>query len=89
MTNPKVISPMRPRCMDPGALSALVETFANDLTALGHTRLTVSFYADSARHFAAWLGQTGIAPVGIDGGTIGEFARHDCCCGGSRRGVSC
>jgi len=85
MTNPKVISPTRPRRMDPGALSALVEAFADDLTALGHTRLTVSFYADSARHFGAWLGQTGIAPVGIDGSTIGEFARHDCCCGGSRR----
>lgn len=85
MTNPKVVSPTRPRCMDPGALSALVEAFTDDLTALGHTRLTVSFYAESARHFAAWLGQTGLAPVDIDGGTIGEFARHDCCCGGSRR----
>ena len=31
-----------PRCMDPGVLGTFVGQFVNQLTSLGHTRLTVA-----------------------------------------------
>ena len=44
-----------PRCMDPGVLGTFVGQFINQLTSLGHTRLTVAGYGAAARHFAEWL----------------------------------
>ena len=85
MTNLNIISSNRPRSLDPGALTTFVDAFANDLKELGHTPLTVAFYADSARHFAAWLGHTGIVLTTIDDSVIEAFAHHDCRCGGARR----
>lgn len=85
MTNLNIISSNRPRSLDPGALTTFVDAFANDLKELGHTPLTVAFYADSARHFAAWLGHTGIVLATIDDSVIEAFAHHDCRCGGARR----
>ena len=57
----------------PGALRPLVQEFANHLADLGHTRLTVSNYADAARHFAAWLDRAGIAPAALGHETIPHF----------------
>ena len=46
--------------------------------ALGHTRLTVTNYADAARHFAAWLRRTNIVLACVDNavviGSHGMFA---------------
>jgi hypothetical protein len=64
----------------------MVAQFTDELIALGHTRFTVSAFNDSARHFADWTCRSGIAPCEVDGGTIGQFARHECLCPGGRRG---
>jgi integrase/recombinase XerD len=75
----------RPR-MDAGALGPFVEMFAEHLVALGHSRLTVTGFADSARHFADWLCRAGIAPGDIDDRIVEQFAHHQCQCPGGRRG---
>jgi integrase/recombinase XerD len=75
----------RQRSMDPGVLGSVVDAFARDLTSLGHTLLTVRNYADSARHFAAWLRYTEVAIADIDRSVLDRFAKHVCRCGGSRR----
>jgi hypothetical protein len=41
--------------MNAGGLAPFVERFAEYLAGLGHSRLTVSGFFDSARHFADWL----------------------------------
>lgn len=74
-----------PRCMDPGTLGAFVEEFISQLTTLGHTRLTVSGYRDSARHFAEWLRRSDIVLGDVDDGVIARFARHRCKCSGIRQ----
>ena len=74
-----------PRCMDPGVLGTLVEQFTNQLTVLGHTRLTVANYGDAARHFAEWLRRSDIVPLDVDDGVIARFARHRCKCNGNRQ----
>lgn len=73
------------RLMDPGALRPLVEAFTQRLVSFGHTRLTVSGYEVSARHFGHWLQSTKIAVGDIDEATVRRFARHQCRCGGVRR----
>jgi site-specific recombinase XerD len=74
-----------PRCMDPGVLGTFVGQFTNQLTSLGHTRLTVAGYGDAARHFAEWLLNSDIAVVDVDDGVISRFARHRCKCSGNRQ----
>src|SRR5438876_7626438 len=74
-----------PRCMDPGTLGTLVEEFTRQLTTLGHTRLTVANYGDSARHFAEWLHRSDIVLVDVDDGVIAGFALHRCKCSGNRQ----
>jgi site-specific recombinase XerD len=71
--------------MDAGALRPMVEQFTNDLTVLGHTRLTVSGLSDSARHFAEWIYRTGIVLCDVDDRTVEQFAQHQCQCPGGRR----
>jgi integrase/recombinase XerD len=74
-----------PRYMDPGILGIFVEEFTNQLTTLGHTRLTVANYGDAARHFAEWLRRSEIVLVDVDDGVIARFARHRCKCSGNRQ----
>lgn len=74
-----------PTKMDAGRLSPWVTAFAVELEGRRHTRLTVTDYARSARHFAAWLEQNHIAVGNVDSEIIDRFARHDCRCGGHRR----
>ena len=71
--------------MNPGALRLFVEEFATSLLNLGHSRLTVSGYEASARHFGHWLQSSKIAVDEIDEGVVGRFARHRCRCPGGRR----
>ncbi|WP_369928320.1 tyrosine-type recombinase/integrase [Leisingera sp. XS_AS12] len=71
--------------MNPGALRPFVEEFAISLLNLGHSRLTVSGYEASARHFGHWLQSSKIAVDEIDEGVVGRFARHRCRCPGGRR----
>jgi integrase/recombinase XerD len=75
----------RPR-MNAGALALFVEKFAEHLTGLGHSRLTVTGLSDSARHFADWLCRVGIAARDVDDRVLDEFAHHRCQCPGGRRG---
>ncbi|MBY5571619.1 tyrosine-type recombinase/integrase [Rhizobium leguminosarum] len=70
--------------MDPGALRPSLEAFTRRLLSLGHTRLTVSGYEASARHFGQWLQTMKIPAAEIDEDTVRRFARHRCRCPGSR-----
>ncbi|NEI67469.1 tyrosine-type recombinase/integrase [Rhizobium leguminosarum] len=70
--------------MDPGALRPSLEAFTKRLLSLGHTRLTVSGYEASARHFGQWLQTMKIPAAEIDEDTVRRFARHRCRCPGSR-----
>jgi integrase/recombinase XerD len=78
-------SPSRRPHLDAGALAPMVELFTNDLVVLGYPRLTVSAFSDSSRHFADWIGRSGIAPCDVAIGTIKQFAQHQCLCPGGRR----
>jgi integrase/recombinase XerD len=75
----------RPR-MNAGGLAPFVERFAEYLAGLGHSRLTVSGFSDSARHFADWLCRVDITAGNVSDEVIGEFARHRCQCPGGRHG---
>lgn len=72
-------------CLDPGPLLPLVARFTEHLVGLGHTALTVAGYGDAARHFAAWLQQSGSAITHVDAATCAGFANHRCRCPGIRR----
>lgn len=71
------------RRMDPGSLGAFVKEFTRHLSSLCHTRLTVTGYGESARHFAEWLHRS--AAGEIDEGVTARFARHHCACSGCRQ----
>ena len=79
-----------PAKMDAGVLAPLIAEFEASLEALGHSRLTVGGYTDSARHFAAWLFDAGLQVDEAGKDTVDLFARHHCRCAGGRRwnGVS-
>ncbi|NKL66982.1 tyrosine-type recombinase/integrase [Rhizobium leguminosarum] len=77
-----------PECtqlMDAGKLRPFVEAFTSQLLNLGHTRLTVSGYEASVRHFGQWLQSTKIAITEIDDDVVRRFAQHRCRCPGSRQ----
>jgi integrase/recombinase XerD len=79
-------SPSRRPRMNAGALAPFVEKFAEHLTGLGHSRLTVAGLSDSARHFANWLCRAGIAASDVADRVLDEFAHHRCHCPGGQRG---
>jgi integrase/recombinase XerD len=85
MPKQSTTSPSRRPHMDAGALRPMIKQFTDELIALGHTRLTVSGFDGSARHFADWTCRSGIAPYEIDSRTIDQFAQHTCLCPGGRR----
>ena len=78
-------APRVPPVMDAGDFAPLITAYVAKLEGLSHTKLTVANYADSARHFAAWLRQTKIALVDVDRAALDRFAQHRCRCGGARR----
>ena len=84
MSKPSSNSPEHQQLMDPGALRSHIQAFTADLTALGHTRLTVSNYSDCARHFADWLNQSEVALSDVDAGVVEQFVSHRCHCPGNR-----
>jgi integrase/recombinase XerD len=71
--------------MDAGFLTPLITDFGASLAALGHSRLTIGGYTDSARHFTAWMLDGGLALDEVGKDTIDRFARHHCQCAGARR----
>jgi integrase/recombinase XerD len=73
------------RYLDPGPFGLLVDQFTNHLSSEGHTVLTVRGYEDAARHFTAWLQQSGIVVADIDSDICATFAAHHCRCPGGRR----
>lgn len=85
MSNPSTVLSRQPWFMEPGDLSPLIDAFAEHLSGLGHTELTVRGYHDSARHFADWLRRSGIELAVVDEWVIAQFADHRCRCPGVRR----
>ena len=85
MAMPCGVQSCRQRRMDAGDIGPLVVALANHLSALGHTRLTVTGYEASARHFAHWLMRSRIEVGDVDDDVIQRFARHRCRCPGTRR----
>lgn len=83
-------SPAKTGWMDAGYLAPFVADFEAGLRSLGYTSLTISGYADSARHFAAWACETGLRLDELSQTSLDSFARHSCRCAGARRwrGVS-
>jgi len=71
--------------MDPGSLRTFVDEFTNSLIALGHTRLTIENYEDTACHLAEWLRRSDLILAEVDEGVVARFARHQCKCTGIRR----
>lgn len=85
MSKLKEVLPECVQLMDPGVLRPFVEEFTIRLLNLGHTRLTVSGYEASARHFGQWLQNANISIDEIDDRVVRRFARHRCHCPGVRR----
>lgn len=71
--------------MDAGFLVPLIDEFGASLEALGHSRLTIGGYTDSARHFTAWALDAGVRLEEVGKDTLGLFASHHCRCAGGRR----
>jgi site-specific recombinase XerD len=53
---------------------------------VGYTVYTVNCLVAAARHLCAWAHLAGRAIEGAADGLLRDFARHDCHCGGVRRG---
>jgi site-specific recombinase XerD len=85
VTKSNEVLPESLQLMDPGALLPFVEAFSSRLLTHGYTRLTVTGYEDSARHFGQWLRCTEIAVTEIDDNVVRRFERHRCRCPGTRR----
>lgn len=85
MTTCNTIRPTILRCMEPGELAGPVAAFIVHLTDLGYSSLTISGCAASARHFRAWLKQSGIPASKVDDRVLNHFAQHQCRCAGNRR----
>ncbi len=67
-----------PRTMDAGELTPWVNQFAEELTLLRYSPLTIQGYTDCARHFAAWLAIEKVELGFIDHDILGRFAKHRC-----------
>lgn len=68
-----------------GPMAPWIDQFAADLAAQRYSPLTIDGYTASARHFAAWLGSSGIPVDAIDADVVSRFAEHQCRCPGGRR----
>ena len=66
--------------VDSEALLPLLQSYKAHLNALCHTPRTIINYLLPARHFAAWLGLSGIDPANVDEGVVEKFALHHCHC---------
>src|SRR5262245_15088751 len=69
---------------DAGDLGPALADFAQHLSGLGYTPLTVTGFHASARHFAQWLVVTNGAVSNINDAVIYRFARHRCRCSGGQ-----
>ena len=59
--------------------------FATELASMGHTRLTINDFLNSAIHFGGWVEARGIDFAEIDNQTVEAFGAHRCECPGGRR----
>ena len=85
MSKQRSVRSVKVQSMDPGFLGPLVEAFTDHLFGLGHAKLTVQGYRDSARHFAGWLWRSNIELAAISDDVIVQFSNHRCRCPGTRR----
>jgi site-specific recombinase XerD len=85
MSKSHLVRSAKIQSMNPGPLRPFVDAFADHLFGLGHTRLTVRGYQDSARHFADWLRRSNIELAAINDDVFARFSNHHCRCPGTRR----
>jgi integrase/recombinase XerD len=72
------------RAINPGALQPLVQSYIDHLVVLGYRAATIDTLEGRVRHFCYWLNQSDVSVAHIDERVIDRFARHSCCCRGSR-----
>lgn len=75
----------RPHRMRPGCATPHLGGFAAELASVGHTRLTINDFLNSAIHFGGWVEARGIDFAEIDEQTVKAFGTHRCECPGGRR----
>lgn len=73
------------RFLSPGCLKPYLDSFISGLSKNGYTKLTINNYYTSVSHFAHWLQKKNIPLENITHKIIANFAKHRCCCPGSRR----
>src|SRR5260370_42396998 len=75
----------RPHHMRPGCATPHLEGFAAELASVGHTRLTINDFLNSAIHFGGWVEAKSIDIAEINEQTVKAFGAHRCECPGGRR----
>jgi integrase/recombinase XerD len=85
MTTTPLLPPER-WAMYPGPHSGLVATYAKVIGNVGYDAYTTNCLVAAARHLCAWAHLTGRALDGACDALLRDFGKHDCQCGGQRRG---
>lgn len=85
MTTTPLLPPER-WAMDPAPHLGLVSTYSDTIDRVGYDAHTVNCLVAAARHFCAWAHLNGRALDGAGDVLARDFPRHDCYCGGVRRG---
>lgn len=70
----------RRRLLDAGPHQPLLAAFGRHLAGTGLSPVSVHIHLGSARHFLAWLVQSGIALDRVGPDIVARFAAHDCRC---------
>lgn len=70
----------RRRLLDAGPHRALLDAYDRHLAGTGLSPVSVHIHLGSARHFLAWLVQSGIALDHVGPDIVARFAAHDCRC---------
>lgn len=85
MTTTQHLPPER-WAMNPGPHTEFVSAYAEAICRVGYAVQTVNHLVSAARHLCAWAHLTNRALEGPAEGLVQVFSRHDCRCGGVRRG---
>ena len=70
----------RRRLLGAGPHQPLLDDYGRHLAGIGFAPVSVHIHLGSARHFLAWLVQSGIALGEVDPDIVASFAAHDCRC---------
>ena len=85
MSKPRSVCSAKIQSMNPGPWGHPLRHLQITFFGLGHTKLTVGGYQDSARHFADWLWRSNIELAAINDDVMARFSNHHCRCPGTRR----